>query len=311
MENNNKETNEQVDIEMTIDVKNKELEELLDDYNEHKDAPHLTRLVNHIAISRVLVPALMNDDEQPVPCFIQNKNGELYMPIYTSKEQIPEEPKSPIIINMPFIAVADMATNPELNVTGIVINAFSGNLIFKKQLLEKIMRVEKAKREGDIKGVQLTEEQYHVLTRKQVEFTLLPKKLFDEGEKLMDEISDGKEEYMDQLYEDFYQEKRLYPYLEEEFSVMTMNLNENLRILRVDFPERYMEVPSCYRVYLVWDKEKEEGRYFTIEKTENSDERLLGEVVEEISHVDHGTAPVEGAELQTIVDLVMKEEVEA
>jgi hypothetical protein len=306
MENKNKE-NEKIDVEMTIEIENKELGELIVEYNENKDAQHLTALVNHIINCRVLVPAMMNDDKSPAPAFIQNDDGELYMPIYTSAKHIPQEPASPLIINMPFMAVVEMAVTPDFNVEGVFINAFTDSLIFKLPLLQKIYNVEKDKTQGVIPLDQLTDEQYHIWSRKQVEFTLLPKKLFEEGEKFITELSDGKEEYMDKLYEEFYQEKRMYPYLEEEFSVMTMNISEDISIVRVDFPERYMEVPSCYRVYLVWDKQKDEGKYYTIEKTMNDSIRLLGEVIPEISHVSHGEAPNDGNELQTIIDLVEDE----
>ncbi|SER96782.1 SseB family protein [Lachnobacterium bovis] len=303
MENKNKE-NQKIDVEMTIEIENKELGELIVAYNEHKDAEHLTKLVNHIMECRVLVPALMSEDKSPVPAFIQNSDDELYMPVYTSAKHIPEEPASPLVINMPFLAVVEMAVTPEFNVEGIILNAFTDSLIFKLPLLEKIVEVEKEKTQGVIPLDELTDEQYHVWTRKQVEFTLLPKKLFEEGDKFIQELSDGKEKYMDELYEEFYQEKRMYPYLEEEFSVMTMNISDDVSIVRVDFPERYMQVPSCYRVYLVWDRQKNEGKYFTIEKTVNEDIRLLGGVMPKISHASYGEAPDEGNELQTIIDLI-------
>ncbi len=294
------------DPNLTVNVKNDKLEELLDRYGKDGTADSLNQLVNHIRTCRLLVPAMVNQDKKPVPCFIRNANQEVFLPVYTTKEQIPEEPKSQAILNMPYDAINNMALNPAANIMGIVINPFSTNLIFKPELLKKIREVAEQQKNGQVQNrtMKLTEEQYHVFVRKQLEFGLLPKRFFTDGKAFLDQLCDEKETFLDQLYEEAYQEKRLYPYLTEEFSVMVMNISEDLLIVRVDFPERNMEVPSCYRIYFTWNPAEEKGRYFTIEKTKEKEIKLLGEMPENLKHITHGDAPVEGAELQKIIDLV-------
>ena len=96
----------------------------------------------------------------------------------------------------------------------------------------------------------------------------------------------------------------MYPYLPEDFSVMVLNISDDLTIARVDLPSREMGVPSCYRIYLAWDEKEQKGRYMTIEKTKDAGSNLLGEMGSDLKHINHGQAPVEGAELQTILDIL-------
>ena len=46
----------------------------------------------------------------------------------------------------------------------------------------------------------------------------LPTKMFEGGKEFMDRLADEKEKLIDELYEEAYQQKRMYPYMEEDFS---------------------------------------------------------------------------------------------
>ena len=154
------------------------------------------------------------------------------------------------------------------------------------------------------RSMQLTQEQYLLFERKQFEFGFMPKRFFAQGKQMMDDLCEKKEEYMDQFFEECYQQKRMYPYLPEDFSVMVMDLSDSLLIVRVDLPVRDMGVPSCFRVYFAWNDETQEGRYFTIERTQDPGKHLLGEFKKDWKHVDYGEAPAEGAELQRVLDII-------
>ena len=217
----------------------------------------------------------MNEQNQPVPCLHNSQENGLFFPAYTSKEQIPQEPKSPAIINMPYLAINEVACRQAEHIGGIVINPFTDNLVFKMPLVQRIEEVEKARKNaGKVKTMQLTPEQYVLFERKQFEFGFLPRRLFENGN------------------------------LPEDFSVMVLNISDDLTIARVDLPNREMGVPSCYRIYLAWDEKEQKGRYMTIEKTKDAGSNLLGEMGSDWKHVDYGQAPVEGAELQTILDIL-------
>ena len=304
--NNNQKAaqNGPTDPNMTIDVKNEELEAQIKVYTKEKTGDNLNQLIEIARKCRLLVPANINEQKQPVPCLINSQENGLFFPAYTSKEQIPQEPRSEAVINMPYLAINELACRQAENIGGIVINPFTDNLVFKMPLVKRIDEVEKGRRNPKVKTMQLTPEQYVLFERKQFEFGFLPKRFFESGKKVMEELGEKKEEYIDQLFEESYQQKRMYPYLPEDFSVMVLNISDDLTIARVDLPSREMGVPSCYRIYLAWDEKEEKGRYMTIEKTKDAGSNLLGEMGSDWKHIDHGQAPVEGAELQTILDIL-------
>lgn len=300
-----------VDPNLTLDVKNEKLEELVKQYTDEKNADNLNALIEELRKCRLLVPANINEEKKPVPCMLNSKDKGMYFPVYTALKQIPQSPRSEAIINMPYLAVNEMTAQQQENLGGVAINPFTDNLIFKMPLVLRIQEVEKKRRELAKQGgepkkktLQLTPEQYLQFERRQFEFGFLPKRFFEQGQTFMDELCEKKEEYIDQLFEEAYQEKRRYPYLPEDFSVMVMNIAEDLLIVRVDLPAQDMAAPSCLRIYLAWNEVAGSGRYLTIETVKDSKERKLGELTLDWKKVDHGVAPVEGAELQYVIDLL-------
>lgn len=300
-----------VDPNLTLDVKNEKLEELVKQYTDEKNADNLNALIEELRKCRLLVPASINEEKKPVPCMLNSKDKGMYFPVYTALKQIPQSPRSEAIINMPYLAVNEMTAQQQENLGGVAINPFTDNLIFKMPLVLRIQEVEKKRRELAKQGgepkkktLQLTPEQYLQFERRQFEFGFLPKRFFEQGQAFMDELCEKKEEYIDQLFEEAYQEKRRYPYLPEDFSVMVMNIAEDLLIVRVDLPAQDMAAPSCLRIYLAWNEVAGSGRYLTIETVKDSKERKLGELTLDWKKVDHGVAPVEGAELQYVIDLL-------
>ncbi len=300
-----------VDPNLTLDVKNEKLEELVKQYTDEKNADNLNALIEELRKCRLLVPANINEEKKPVPCMLNSKDKGMYFPVYTALKQIPQSPRSEAIINMPYLAVNEMTAQQQENLGGVAINPFTDNLIFKMPLVLRIQEVEKKRRELAKQGgepkkktLQLTPEQYLQFERRQFEFGFLPKRFFEQGQAFMDELCEKKEEYIDRLFEEAYQEKRRYPYLPEDFSVMVMNIAEDLLIVRVDLPAQDMAAPSCLRIYLAWNEVAGSGRYLTIETVKDSKERKLGELTLDWKKVDHGVAPVEGAELQYVIDLL-------
>ncbi len=299
------------DPAFTLEVQNPEVEELMAQYSSDKKAETLNKLIEKCTKSRFLVPANVGENNKPIPLFIKNGEGEAFMPIYTSKAQLSKDHPSPCIVNMPFLAVNNMVANKESKLDGIAFNPFTHNLIFKKPLVEKIEAVEKARREGHPtsptkgKTVQMTAEQYVIFERMQYEHIFLPAKMFEGGKEFMDRLADEKEKLIDELYEEAYQQKRMYPYMEEDFSVMAMQISDTLNVTRVDFPTRDMAPNCAIRAYLVWDDAASQGRYFVIDaKGDKTTE--LAEITEDYKRLGYGAAPVEGAELQTVLDLVKK-----
>ena len=304
MENNSKKK-QFTDEDNTIDIKNYVLRERLDKYLEKQDASSFNDLMNCITASRILLPANLNEKNEPTPCLISRKEGERFLAIYTNKEHIPPHAKYQAIVNIPYVAINHMAADPKTSVVGIVINPFTNNLIFKPELLKKVEEVEKAKQEKPKQKVmKLTPEQYVKFERHQFEAYFLPGKLYAGGQDFVDALCEKREMYIDELYEESYKEKRMYPYLEEDFSVMPMNITQDQLIIRVDMPQKDIIQGLCYRVYIAWNRKTRKGGYFMIEAGKGPDLFELGEITPDKKQIEHGEAPVEGAELQTIIDLL-------
>ena len=289
---------------MTIYVNNDELEKLVSEHIRNNNADSLNKLLNHLVTCRVLIPATPGKDRsKPMPCLLQTGSGEKLLPVFTSLKQTQNAPKSQGIINMPFVGANDMAAKSDGKITGIAINPFSENLIFKTELVQKIAEVEEMKKKG-IKQVKMTGAQYAVFERIQYEKRFLPKKLFEGGKEFMQHLDERKETYLDVLFEQSYQQKRMYPYLEEDFSVMMMNISEDLTIARIEFPNKDLSAGVSLRAFLAWNDKKKEARYFTIDMGKEPGPRLFAEVTKDLNVISLGAAPIDGTELQRVVDLI-------
>lgn len=91
------------------------------------------------------------------------------------------------------------------------------------------------------------------------------------------------------------------PYAEDDFSLMTLNVTENLQITRIDMPEKNIAKELCLRIYVVWKRATETLEYFTIEKVENGNE--VGRVYADRTHEIIAHAPDNGTEIEMIMNL--------
>lgn len=295
--------NKPIDQSMTVNVDNTELVKMVEIYLKDSTMEKLNDLLNCITKCRVLSPAVMNEKKQPTPCLIRNQSGDSYLPIYTNKEQIPDQVKGQGIVNMPYLMANRTALSQKENVKGIVIDPFTHNLIFKMELIERVEEVESNRVANGQKTMKLTPEQYVQFERRQFEVVFLPGKLYAQGQEFVDTLSEQKETYIDQLYEESYHEKRMYPYIEEDFSVMVLNISSSLLVVRLDMPGRDMIPGLAFRVYITWNPDDEKAGYYRITQGRAKGEVLLDEITKELKLVSHGAAPAEGAELQHIIDL--------
>ena len=113
--------------------------------------------------------------------------------------------------------------------------------------------------------------------------------------------------FINEIFAGVFKEPKLNPYTENDYSVMALDIAEDLTLVRVDLPEKGLVPPLCYRIYLTINPKTGKAGYYTIEMSKEKDVRMLGEFLEDGKHIDHGVAPVEGAELQKIMDLARGE----
>lgn len=290
-----------MDNKVTMEITNDRLEEAIREYLADRTKEKLTMVLNLLGPTKLLVPAMLKAPNQPIPCFLKNGNGDTFLAVYTSKAQIPAEPKSQAILSLPFPACNNIVVKEESHVIGMVINPFTENLVLSKELVEKLHEADK--KIMQTKKVKMTPEQFNVFIKRQVEFGILPKRLFTEKESFVNELCEKREALINQIFADTYKEAKLYPYSENDYAVMALEIAPDLTLIRVDFPESGIVPPLCYRVYLTYDPIAKKAGYYTIEKTAEPGKRLLGGFKEDGAHVNYGEAPVEGAEIDRIMTL--------
>lgn len=301
-------------------------EQLAKIYREDPVTDNLKALVHQLTKTMFIVPATVAPDvdkeevkrlaeegpasqakllevAKPFPCLLRNGDGINYFPMYTSQKQIGEEQKYDLLVTVTFATCRSMAENPNLKVEGIVLNPFTDNLILKKELLEALKK-EDALRAAGAKEVRVTPQQFKVMMRQRAEFHELPFRIHKEGETFIQELEDKQEVLVNEIFKNAYQKADLYPYGEEDFAVMSLNLRDDVLLVRIDLPAIKDNAQLCYRVYVTMNPKTKEVRYFTIEQGKEKEQKNIGEVTSEGKHIEHGEAPVEGAEIQRIMDLL-------
>ena len=286
----------------TMEITNDRLEKTIKEYATERTKEKLTEILNLLRPTKLFVPAMLQAPDQPTPCFLKSKEGEQFFVVYTSKEQMEKAPKSQALLNMPFPVCNSIAVKPELNLTGMVINPFTDNLVLKIELIQKLHEADE-KIAKQPKQVKMTPQQFQAFVKNQTEFSIIPKRLFAEKAEFIKKLCDEKETFINEIFAAAFKEPKLYPYTEDDYSVMALDISEDLTLIRVDLPDKGLVPPLCYRIYITYNPLKEEAHYYTIEMTKEKDVRLLGGINAEGKHVSYGNAPVEGAELQEIMNL--------
>ena len=87
-----------MDEKMTMEITNDRLEEAIKQYAAERTKENLTTVLNLLRPTKLYVPAMLKAPDQPTPCFLKNNKGEQFFVAYTSKEQMPEEPKSQALL---------------------------------------------------------------------------------------------------------------------------------------------------------------------------------------------------------------------
>lgn len=245
----------------------------------------------------------MPEGVSPLPAILQTPEGDAYLPLYTDNDQIPKEPKFDLVLNVPFKDVVAIALNPKSTVSGVVLNAFSENLMFQRKLLEAIKADDD--REKGAKQIRVSPEQFMIMMRQKVEFHDLPYRAYHEKASFMEELSDKREAMVNAIFATAFQQPQYYPYREADFEVMALDINEELSLIRIDLPEiGKLAAQLCFRVYITMNPKTEQIHYFTIERAKEKGKRNLCGIDDNGQHIEYGEAPVEGAEIQRIMDII-------
>lgn len=296
------------------------VEEFVKDRQKEKYAEVMEILEKSVILVPVMQPQVLDEEAQrmmregkPVrisgqaqiaPCLLRKETGEQVLPVFTSAAQIPQERRSPAVLAMPFHVCLSMVMSNQNNVKTMVLNPFTHNFVLPEAILEVA-----AKRRDAVKNtktIRVTKEQFGQIVHNKVVLQLLPQYLFEHGEDGLKELQRHEGIFMLQFYKDSYPKGKAEDIAisPEEFSVMTMNVTQDMQITRVDMPDRMNTKGMCYRVYAVRLCGSGEIFYYTFEKTEQGN--YIGQVTSDRKHELVEPAPDNGAEIEAVMNLVTR-----
>ncbi len=301
-------------------INNKALEEAIAAFRSDKERDSYVKVMELLEKSIVLVPAIPPKDMDPeimeqlkagkpvqfpkdtkiVPCLLRKETGEQALPIFTSPEQIPEDKKSPMVMAMPFMGVISMVSANQDKVAEVVVNPFTGILVLNQSVLEIAEKRRKAV--GQMKTVQLTQEQFQDFAHNRVSLFLLPKFLFEQKEEGLKRLQQEEGALLLQFYDEVYPKGKKSGCRAEDFSLMTLNLTDTIQLTRLDMPDETNKKGMCYRVYAVFKRDTEEVLYYTMENTK--DGNMIASVTQDGKHEILEPVPDNGAEIEAILNLV-------
>ena len=308
---------------------NQKTEQLIQIYKEDTAQENLKALLHQMKKTVFLTPAMLPNTPEvqelkqsmkdkpgeqikmpkgivPIPAILNNQKGEKFFPVYSSPNQVPKEPKFDILMNIPFWTCCKLSLEKGFETQGMVLNPFTHNLSFKKEMIEALLKEENSQLTGQ-KQIKLTPEQYQIMMRRKAEVHDFPRRVYKEGAEFIQTLSDEKEKMVDEIYRNAYQNQELYPYEEDSFSVMALNISQDLLLVQIDLPKVKKIEGLCHRIYITLNSANNRIHYFTIEQGKKKKEKFLGGVDESGKHIEYGDAPVESAEIQCILDMVRQE----
>lgn len=236
-------------------------------------------------------------DAKITPCLLKKNTGEQALPIFSLGKHIPKDGRNTAILALPFFSCVSMIMANSDEIEAAVLNPFTHNITINKQLLEVAYKRGSAKN----KTVKLTEAQFHQLAHSRIAYELLPVFLYEKQKEGVEQLQKEEGKFMLSLYTSIYPKAIAVPYSEDDFSIMILNVTENMQITRIDMPEKNQAKGLCIRIYAVWKRDKEEVEYYTIEKADNG--YNIGRIYADRKHEVIEQIPDNGVEIEKIMNL--------
>ena len=303
---------------------NSRLESAVEEFAQDRQRDKYARVMEILEKSVVLVPAMQPQglDEETrrlmkegksvqlpkeakiLPCLLRKDTGEQALPIFTSAAQIPQDKKSPAVLAMPFHVCLSMVMANQGAVEAMVLNPFTHNIVLSGKILEVAVKRRDAMQQA--KTIKVTEKQFGQIVHNRVSLHLLPRYLFEHKDEGLRKLQHEEGSFLLQFYRESYPEgrKASVAVTPGDFSIMTLNITEEMQITRVDMPDETNRKGMCYRVYAVWMHKTQEVLYYTMENTEQGN--YIGKVTSDGKHELVESAPDNGAEIEAVMNLVTR-----
>lgn len=300
---------------------NEQLETALDEFDRDRQKETYARVMEILEKSVVLLPSMppegideetqellrtgqtvqLSEDVKIVPCLLKKEDGNRVLPIFTSADQIPSDKKSPVVLALPFQACLSMVMSNQDHVDTMVLNPFTHNMTLSRGILE--VAVNRRNTVQQVKTVSITGQQFQQLLHNRVTLQLLPAFLFKNGEEGLKRLQKEEGALLVPFYKETFPEGRdaAIAAALSEFSVMTLNITDDMQITRLDMPGGTEKKGMCYRVYVVFRRGSRDMQYYTLEKTEQGN--YFGKVAPDGKHELVEPVPGNGTEIETVMNL--------
>lgn len=299
-----------MDKKETKQISNEAAEQAIREYVADQTKENLSNMLNLLRPSMVLVPVEVNEEKKAAPLFIKNQAGNSYLPVFTAKEQIPENLKEQPVMMIQFPMCNAMVANEEYQLQGMAINPYTDNVLLSTDLIKRLYEADKQFAKQMREKKQQPQQTKAPVTvgdmRRRVEYAILPKRLYTEGEAFVQRLCEEKEALIAGIFDEAIGERN--PYKESQLAVMALDISSELTLVRIDMPGPAATKPFCYRVYITLQPQTKEVGYYTIEEVLEQEGRRIGAIHKDGTHKDIGEAPVEGVEMQAVIELAQAKE---
>lgn len=287
------------------DIDNTKLIESMQAYIDKPSKEALIRLVLALKDTEVFVPVMVNQDKQALqPYIIKNKDGDMYVPAFTSMERFPKGQKYQGMQKLQYKQCVSMLLGNKASVQGIVLNPYTDNLILKEQMLELSNKMEQDLPKKQKMTIKIND--FRMIARYDVEFRQIPKRLHTQKLAFIQELSAEK---LCEIYKEPYAEvkqERLYEYTADDFEIMELDVREDLNVMQIMLPSKYLYQTNCREMYVVWNPQTERVGCYVVEKAKETPEKkafLLKEIKQDGSWGNFEEAPSEGNIMNRVMEL--------
>lgn len=323
--------------EQALNIDGSALEAAMKTYMEDKKPENMASFMHALSVSRFLVPVefpkqmtkelveklkngeKVTPEELPrmLPVLMRNKKDEHFAPAFTSKGQLPKENNFVAIMPVGFAEILRIAQVKEYKVKGILINPNTNNLILSEKMIKMMERVVKGEaieevleKEGygkvQTQKITMTIEQFHSFARKNVELGVLPKLAFQNKAKFMEMVETQREKMLYDLYKGMYKANVKFPYEENDFDIMALEIRDDLTIVSMGFPSEHLLEGGASSAYVIWNPQTEEVQYYVIDHVKGKETGNLGQVTSDGKYQVIGEAPAQGSEMSAILEMLDK-----
>lgn len=237
------------------------------------------------------VPVKLTGQTRPRPIILKNDKGDQFFAVFTNQSQIPAGQKYPAMMFLPFKACSQTAAKEELKLTGIVLNPFTDNLVLHRAALEM-----------------MNKKTTQILTEDKIARDGLSGDFYKDKQGFMEKIGKEKESYVLACYQEAYNkekgDKASFPYRQEDFGVIILNISDTLHMARIGLAEGGAVKGVCLCAFCCYNPQSDEGIYYLIQRGPGKQKNRLLTVDEQGACTDIGEAPEEGSELYELMERV-------